>query len=85
VLLASMAIGTLLNLTPIDPFKALFWSAVINGVAAAPMMVVIPLLAQNTRLMKKFAVTGWVERLAWTSAAVMGAATVTMFATMGKS
>ncbi|MEO6799800.1 MAG: divalent metal cation transporter [Rhodanobacter sp.] len=85
VLIASMAIGGLLNLTPIDPIKALFWSAVVNGVAAVPMMVVILLLAQNTKLMKKFAVVGWLKWLAWVATAVMGAAAIVMFATLGKS
>jgi hypothetical protein len=36
----SVSLGVALNLTPVDPIKALYWSAVINGVLAAPVMVI---------------------------------------------
>ena len=39
--------GVALDFTPIDPIKALFWSAVINGVIAVPIMVVMMLLADD--------------------------------------
>lgn len=84
VLIVATLIGAALNLTPIDPIKALFWSAVINGVAAVPMMVVILLLAQNTKIMGQFTVTGWLKWLAWLATLVMGIAAVVMFATWGK-
>jgi Mn2+/Fe2+ NRAMP family transporter len=73
-----------LNLTPIDPIKALFWSAVINGVAAVPMMVVILLLARNQAAMGKFVIGGWLWGLAWLATAVMAVAAVVMFVTWGK-
>ena len=38
---AGVFVGALLNLSPLDPVKALFWSAVVNGVAAAPIMIMI--------------------------------------------
>ncbi|MBV9221681.1 MAG: divalent metal cation transporter, partial [Methylobacteriaceae bacterium] len=41
----AMAIGAVMNFTPIDPIKALFWSAVINGVVAVPVMAMMMLLA----------------------------------------
>ena len=40
-------VGAILNFTPLDPIKALFWSAVINGVAAVPIMVMIMLMASR--------------------------------------
>ncbi|WP_445147474.1 NRAMP family divalent metal transporter [Dyella sp. Tek66A03] len=84
VLIGAMTLGSLLNLTPIDPIKALFWSAVINGVAAVPMMVVILLLARNQAAMGKFVIGGWLWGLAWLATAVMAVAAVVMFVTWGK-
>lgn len=83
ILIGAMAIGAGLNLTPIDPFKALYWSAVINGVAAVPIMVAVMLLAQKKALMKKFAIKGWVKWIAWLATIVMAAAAVVMFCTVG--
>ena len=85
VLIVSMLIGAALNLTSINPIKALYWSAVINGVAAAPMMVIILLLAQNRRVMKEFSIKGWLKWLGWLATGVMGIAALVMFATLGKS
>ena len=63
--------GVLLNFAPIAPVKALYWSAVLNGVLAAPLMVVIMLLASNPRVMgrltisRALAVAGWPRRESW--------------------
>ncbi len=84
VIIASTLIGAALNLTPIDPIKALYWSAVINGVAAVPMMIVIMFMANNKKVMGKFVVVGWIRWLAWTATAVMGLAAIIMFVTWGK-
>ncbi|MEO6985898.1 MAG: divalent metal cation transporter, partial [Paralcaligenes sp.] len=72
------------NLTPIDPIKALFWSAVINGVAAVPMMVVIMLMSSNKKIMGQFIVVGSLRWLAWAATVVMAVAAIIMFATWGK-
>jgi NRAMP (natural resistance-associated macrophage protein)-like metal ion transporter len=54
VLAVATILGLSLNFTPIDPIKALFWAAVINGVLAGPVMVVIMLMATNADVMGKF-------------------------------
>ena len=46
---AAVAVGALLNFSPLDPVKALFWSAVVNGVAAVPIMVMIMHMASRRR------------------------------------
>jgi NRAMP (natural resistance-associated macrophage protein)-like metal ion transporter len=84
VLVLAMIVGAVLNMTPIDPIKALYWSAVINGVAAVPLMIMVLLLAQNRKAMGKFVVTGWTRWLAWIATVVMTVAAVVMFATWGK-
>jgi Mn2+/Fe2+ NRAMP family transporter len=74
-------IGAALNLSPIDPIKALFWSAVINGIAALPIMVMIMLMGSRRRVMGQFTLLPWLRILGWLATAVMAAAAVGMFAT----
>jgi NRAMP (natural resistance-associated macrophage protein)-like metal ion transporter len=79
VLIGAMLIAVTLNLVPIDPMKALYGSAVINGVAAVPLMVAIVLLAQSRRAMGEFVIHGWLRALAWLATLVMAIAAVAMF------
>jgi NRAMP (natural resistance-associated macrophage protein)-like metal ion transporter len=51
---AATIVGAALNFTPLDPIKALFWSAVINGVAAVPIMVMIMVMASRRAVMGRF-------------------------------
>ncbi|HTJ64602.1 MAG TPA: divalent metal cation transporter [Alphaproteobacteria bacterium] len=78
------AIGALLNFTPLDPVKALFWSAVINGVVAVPVMVLIMLIATKRAVMGKFILPPALKWGGWIATVVMAAAAVGMFATWGK-
>jgi Mn2+/Fe2+ NRAMP family transporter len=59
--------------------KALFWSAVINGVVAVPLIVVIILIASRKSVMGAFTSSRPVVILGWIGAAVMGLAAVRMF------
>jgi Mn2+/Fe2+ NRAMP family transporter len=77
-------VGAVLNFTPLDPIKALFWSAVINGVAAVPIMVMIMLLGSRQKVMRQFTLSPWLKSLGWLATAVMAAAAVGMFATGGE-
>ena len=70
-----------LNAVHLDPVKALFWSAVVNGVVAAPLMVIIMLLASRRAVMGTFTLPLRLRVLGWTATAVMAAITVGMFAT----
>jgi len=71
--------GVLLDFTPIDPIKALFWSAVVNGVIAVPIMVVMMLLADDPKVMGAFTVTRRLKMLGWLATWTMAAAVVAMF------
>jgi NRAMP (natural resistance-associated macrophage protein)-like metal ion transporter len=75
--------GVALDFTPIDPIKALFWSAVINGVIAVPIMLVMMLMADDPRVMGPFTVTRRLKALGWLATWTMAAAVVAMFATAG--
>ena len=68
----SVALGVALNFTGIDPIKALYWSAVINGVLAAPIMVIMMLLVRRKSVMGNLIVTGPVYCLGWIATAAMG-------------
>ena len=64
VIAAATLVGAVLNFTPLDPIKALFWSAVINGVAAVPIMVMIMLLGSRKKVMQQFTLSPWLKSLA---------------------
>ena len=83
VIVVSTLVGVLLNAIHLDPVRALFWSAVVNGVVAAPIMVMIMLLAGRRKVMGSFKLPLRLKVLGWTATFVMAAVTVAMFATMG--
>jgi Mn2+/Fe2+ NRAMP family transporter len=65
--------------SPISPMKALFWSAVINGVVAVPLMVVIMILVSRKSVMGAFTASRSLILLGSIATLVMGAAAVLMF------
>jgi hypothetical protein len=65
--------------THLDPIKALFWSAVVNGVSSAPIMVVIMLLATRRQVMGRFALPRRLRVLGWSATCVMMAITSALF------
>ncbi len=74
--------GTMLDFTPIDPIKALFWSAVINGVISVPIMAVMMVLASQPKIMGPFVVTSQLKILGWLATAVMFTAVMAMLVTL---
>ena len=84
VLAAATLVGLGLNFTSMDPIRALFWSAVINGVVAVPVMVVMMLMACNAKVMGEFTLTRGLKIMGWLATAVMALAAIGLFATWGK-
>jgi len=79
IIILATLVGTGLDFTPIDPMKALYWSAVINGVVAVPIMVGLMLLAGKKAVMGNFT-SGFKTRwFGWGGVAVMGFAVLMMF------
>jgi NRAMP (natural resistance-associated macrophage protein)-like metal ion transporter len=78
---AATLIGVAINFVDLDPIKALFWSAVINGVVAVPLMIVIMLMAMQREVMGAFTLPPLLWVMGWLSTAVMTAAVVAMFLT----
>jgi NRAMP (natural resistance-associated macrophage protein)-like metal ion transporter len=78
VIAVSVLAGLVIQYSPISPMKALFWSAVINGVVAVPLMVVIIVLVSRKSVMGAFTASRSIIVLGWAATAVMGAAAVRM-------
>src|SRR5260370_809993 len=70
-----------INFIQIDPIKALFWTAVINGVVAVPLMIVMMLMTTQPRVMGQFTLPRLLWIVGWISTAAMTIAVATMFAT----
>jgi Mn2+/Fe2+ NRAMP family transporter len=79
VIAISVLAALVIQYSPISPMKALFWSAVINGIVAVPLMVVIILLVSRKSVMGPFTATRPTVVLGWIATAVMGLAAVCMF------
>ena len=74
-------LGVAINFSPVNPIRALYWSAVINGLVAVPVMIVMMLMTANRRIMGKFKVVGRLRTIGWTATAAMAAAAVGMCVT----
>jgi len=81
VVVLGTLLGVLLNLTAINPMDALFWSAVVNGVIAIPLMGIMMLLASNRKVMGRFVASVRVRVVGWIATALMLLAPLAMFAT----
>lgn len=72
-------VGLGLGFTSIDPIKALFWSAVINGVTSVPIMVLLMKMAARVDVMGKLTISGSLRVVGWLATGAMGAAVLAMF------
>ncbi len=79
ILAAGVIIGVLMNIVGIDPIKALFWSAVLNGVAAVPLVYAIVHLANRPEIMGRWKSSLLANFWGWATFVLMGAAAVMMF------
>jgi Mn2+/Fe2+ NRAMP family transporter len=79
IIVATLA-GVGINFMPLDPIKALYWSAVLNGVIAVPVMAIMMLVASSTHIMGKLTIAPRLSALGWLCTGVMAVATVSMFA-----
>ncbi len=78
---ASTLIGIGINFIGLDPIKALFWSAVINGVVAVPLMVIIMLMAMRHDVMGRFVLPRALWAMGWLCTGTMAVVVAIMFAT----
>ena len=78
VLALSAGIGIALNFTPINPISALYWSAVVNGVLAVPVMVLLMFMARRRDVMGAFVIGGPLYWLGWLSTGAMMLSVIAM-------
>ena len=85
VIALSTFVGMLINFIGINPIKALFWTAVINGFLAPPLLVVIMMIANNKKIMGDRVNGVWLNILGWITTLAMFAAAIALVLTWGQS
>jgi NRAMP (natural resistance-associated macrophage protein)-like metal ion transporter len=83
-IVAATAVGALINFTPINPIRALFWAAVVNGVVAVPVMAMMMLISTRKSIMGVFTIPKGMAAIGWIATAVMALAAVAMFWSMAQ-
>jgi len=84
VIVVATAIGLIINFVGIDPVKALVYAAVLNGVAAVPLLFLIIKISRNEKIMGQYKSGPLSSGLLWFTFIAMGAAAVAMFFTIGR-
>ncbi|WP_249780614.1 divalent metal cation transporter [Bradyrhizobium sp. dw_78] len=79
IIAAATVIGFGLGFTGIDAIHMLVWSAVINGIVAVPIMVMMMVVVANEKLMGRFKARSWLIALGWIGTALMGLAVIALF------
>jgi len=83
VVTAATLAGLAAALTPLDPIRMLFWSAVVNGIVAVPLMVAMMLVVASTKIMGRFAASRTLMIFGWGATALMGVVVAAMLFTSG--
>jgi Mn2+ and Fe2+ transporters of the NRAMP family len=84
VLAVATLIGLMIDFIKLDPIKALVWSAIINGVTAAPVMCFMMLMAGNRKIIGKQRLPLYLNVVGWAATGIMALAAIGMFITLGK-
>jgi Mn2+/Fe2+ NRAMP family transporter len=79
ILMVATVLGVLIDLTGVDSIKVLIWAAIVNGVVSVPIMVVLMLLAGDSKTMGVFIASARLKRLGWLATVVMACAVAAMF------
>ena len=79
VIALAFGLGLLMLFLPIDPIKALFWSAVLNGVIAVPLMAATMIVVSSRKHLGPFIAPLGLKIVGWSATAVMAAAALAMF------
>lgn len=81
IIVLATLVGVLIDWSPIDPMRALFWSAVLNGVAAVPLMVALMVVVSSRKVMGRFTASPGLLLFGWAATVVMGLASAAMLLT----
>jgi NRAMP (natural resistance-associated macrophage protein)-like metal ion transporter len=78
----AILLGVAVDLSPLDPIKALFWSAVVNGVITVPILAAVMIVVSRQQQMGKFVATTSQRVIGWATVVMMAVAAVAMFVLM---
>jgi NRAMP (natural resistance-associated macrophage protein)-like metal ion transporter len=84
VIAVATLVGLGMTFFGLDPIKALFWSAVINAVAAVPILVLIMLVANKREVMGRFKLPRWLLAGGWLTCAIMALVAIGAFVSIGR-
>jgi Mn2+/Fe2+ NRAMP family transporter len=82
VVAISMLLGLALDFVGFNAVRMLFYSAVLNGVLAPPLIVLVTLLTSNPKVMGKRVSPSLLRILGWGTAVIMAIAAIGMFLTL---
>ena len=71
-----------MNVVKIDPIQALFWSAIVNGIVAVPVMATTVLLASDRKVMGQFVIPLGLRVAGWAATIVIALVSVGLFASL---
>jgi Mn2+/Fe2+ NRAMP family transporter len=78
VISLGILLGVMIDWSPISPMKALFWSAVINGVVAVPVLIGLMIVVSRRAIMQDFVAPPLLKLFGWLATIVMGVAAIAM-------
>ncbi|WP_166037975.1 divalent metal cation transporter [Sphingosinicella sp. YJ22] len=78
IIAAAVCVGLAVDYSSLDPIRALFWSAVLNGLVSVPLMIAMMLIVSRRKIMGPFIASGGLRSLGWIATATMTAAAVAM-------
>jgi Mn2+/Fe2+ NRAMP family transporter len=81
IIVAATVMGVLIDWSQIDPMRALFWSAVLNGLAAVPLMIALMVTVSSKRVMGRFTASRPLLLFGWAATLVMALASGAMIVT----
>ena len=82
VLILATLLGVVLIYVGLNPIRALYWSAVLNGIISAPIMIVVMIMASRRKIMGNFTISPTWRWLGWAATLLMSAAVVVFFITL---
>ena len=74
IIVVATLLGLIIDWSPLDPIRALFWSAVLNGLAAVPLMIAMMIVVSHKEVMGRFTASKSLLLLGWAATAVMALA-----------
>ena len=82
IILSATVIGFAIGFTPLDPIRLLIWTAVINGIVAVPIMVIMMLIVTRRAAMGHFQAHPWLAATGWGATALMAATVLTLLVSL---